>query len=287
MSSQEETTSGPDWGIGKASHFLTSRHSHPNAALDATQVHLPKPFVVCVVGASRGIGAGIAYSYARAGASSIVLSSRRVSGLEETGSKCRQISPNINIEIVPCDITSPESVASLSKRIQAVYGRLDAVAVNSGYSGPVVLRLTETDPTTFFNATNVNYLGTFYCAKYLTPLLLATEGGAKTLLIVSSLAAALVRGPIANSQYCVSKTAQLKLVEHIHEQYHQEGLATYAVHPGSVLSEMAGETTPEVFRPYLTDSPDLCGAFCVWLTKDGDKRAWLSGSLVSANWDVD
>lgn len=48
---------------------------------------------------------------------------------------------------------------------------------------------------------------------------------------------------------------------------------------------MADETTPDEFRPYLTDSPDLCGAFCVWLT--GGDRGWLSGRLVSAKWDVD
>lgn len=30
----------------------------------------------------------------------------------------------------------------------------------------------------------------------------------------------------------------------------------------------------------LTDSPDLCGGFVVWLTKG--KRDWLSGRYVSA-----
>jgi hypothetical protein len=29
----------------------------------------------------------------------------------------------------------------------------------------------------------------------------------------------------------------------------------------------------------------LCGAFCVWLSKE--KRMWLNGRLVSATWDVD
>jgi hypothetical protein len=35
----------------------------------------------------------------------------------------------------------------------------------------------------------------------------------------------------------------------------------------------------------LTDDVGLCGAFCVWLSKE--KRMWLNGRLVSATWDVD
>jgi hypothetical protein len=68
-----------------------------------------------------------------------------------------------------------------------------------------------------------------------------------------------------------------------------------------VNTEMADSTTPESFRPCeliacgravweltlldLTDHVDLCGAFCVWLTRE--RRAWLSGRLLCATWDVD
>lgn len=281
-------TSKTNWGTRGTGQFTATSHAKPYDAIDPSQTTLPKPFVICIVGASRGIGAGIAYAYTKAGATGLVLASRRISGLEETAAECKRINPDVETEIIPCDITSPESVEALASKIHSRFGRLDVVAVNSGYSGPVVLKITDTDPTTFSNATNVNYTGTFLCAKYLIPLLLSTPSGAKTFLAVSSLGSLIVRGPIANAQYCVSKLAQLKLVEHIHEQYHeQEGLAVFAVHPGAVMSEMADETAPEEFREFLTDSPDLCGAFCVWLTKDGGReRRWLSGRLVSAKWDV-
>ena len=35
----------------------------------------------------------------------------------------------------------------------------------------------------------------------------------------------------------------------------------------------------------LTDTPELCGGFVVWLTKG--QRTWLNGRYVSADWDVD
>ena len=286
--SQTPRSSRPqDWGTGAIGKCIEKQHHDVYPAIDATKTVLPKPYVVCIIGASRGIGAGVAISYAKAGATGLILASRRLSGLQETANECKNLNPRAEVEVVACDITSAQSVASLAAVTKAKFGRLDAVVVNSGYSGPVVLNVTEIDPSTFQNAINVNYVGTFHCAKYLMPLLLERENGAKVFIAVSSMASLLIRGIIANTQYCVSKAAQLKLMEHIHEQYMDEGLLSFSIHPGAVASEMAEETTPDAFRPYLVDSPDLCGAFAVWLTKDGKKRDWLCGRLVSANWDVE
>ena len=285
--SQQAAPRPEDSGVAAVNQFIIGSRHEVYPALDATKVKLSRPFVVCVVDASRGIGAGIAFSYAKAGASGLILASRRTSGLEDTAAKCKSFAPGIEVEIVSCDITSSESVVALAKTTKVRFGRLDVVAVNSGYSGTVVLKVTETDPDTFQNAINVNYVGTFLCAKYLIPLLLATEGGAKAFIAVSSLAALLIRGEIANTQYCVSKAAQLKFMEHIHEQYAEEGLSSFSVHPGAVPSEMADDTAPESFRKYLIDSPELCGAFIVSLTKDMSKSAWMRGRLLSANWDID
>ncbi|TKA29485.1 hypothetical protein B0A50_03498 [Salinomyces thailandicus] len=275
-----------DWGMGTVNAPFKTLHNEVYPAIEPTSVQLPQPFVVCIVGASRGIGAGIAYNYAKAGATGLVLASRRTSGLESTAAECKKLNPDLKIEIVSCDISSAESVAALADRTKSAFGgRLDVAAINSGYSGPMAGKLDQTDPATFQNAINVNYVGTFLCAKYLIPQLLATEGGAKAFVVTSSLATLIVRGPFANAQYSVSKAAQLKLLENVHEQYHEQGLNAFAIHPGGVKSEMAEESAPE-FVQYLTDHPDLCGACAVWLTKDDQKR-WLSGRLVSANWDVD
>lgn len=37
----------------------------------------------------------------------------------------------------------------------------------------------------------------------------------------------------------------------------------------------------------LTDSPNLPGAFCVWLTQNQDRVKHLSGRFLSSKWDVD
>lgn len=275
-----------DWGTAGLSTFVPTSHSQIYPSIDPTAVSLPKPFVACIVGASRGIGAGVAYAYAKASATGLVLASRRVLGLEFTAATCKMMKPAIDIEIAECDITSASSVSALADKTMQRFGRLDVVVVNSSYSGPVVLKLTDTDPATFQQASNVNYTGLFLCAKFLIPALLQARDGAKNFIAVSSNAAMIVRGPIANSQYCVSKLAQLKLMEHIHEQYREQGILSWSVHPGAVHSEMAAQTTPEVFKPHLTDSAELCGAFCVWLTSTATEKQWLCGRLLSAKYDV-
>jgi NAD(P)-dependent dehydrogenase (short-subunit alcohol dehydrogenase family) len=274
-----------DWGLGGLATFVQTSHAEVYPAIDPTSVKLPQPSIVCVVGASRGIGAGIARAYAKASATGLVLASRRTSGLEATAASCKQFNPNVEVEIVECDITSASSVPELAKRIKVRFGRLDVVAINSGVSGPVVTKLTDTDPLTFEQAIHVNYTGLFLCAKFLLPVLLETQGGAKNFITVSSFAALIIRGPFANAQYCVSKLAQLKMMEHMHEQYHDEGLLSWSVHPGSVDSELTA-VTPKPFKAYLTDSPELCGGFCTWLSSAGREKAWLCGRLVNAKYDV-
>ena len=38
-------------------------------------------------------------------------------------------------------------------------------------------------------------------------------------------------------------------------------------------------------RRVLVDDVELCGGYCVWLTKE--KREWLSGRYVCSEWDTD
>jgi NAD(P)-dependent dehydrogenase (short-subunit alcohol dehydrogenase family) len=276
-----------DWGTNGLQTFVEKQTTD---GPDASQVKLPSPFVVVVIGASRGIGAGIAESYAKAGATGIVLAARRMSGLETTAANCKKLNSSSQVEIVSCDITKASDVENLAKEIDRLFGRLDVAVVNSGYGGTFATGLLGTDPWEFNNASNVNYVGTFHCAKYLLPILLATKDGARAFIAVGTLGAGVVRGPIANATYCVSKAAQVKLMEHVHEQFHSQGINVVTVHPGAVKSEMA-ESAPPEFQPFLVDSPHLCGNFCVWLTKDGEEgreeKKWLSGRMVSATWDID
>lgn len=42
---------------------------------------------------------------------------------------------------------------------------------------------------------------------------------------------------------------------------------------------------PEVMMPYLVDTPELAGDTICWL--GAERREWLGGRYVSANWDME
>ncbi|XXH02101.1 hypothetical protein Hte_008467 [Hypoxylon texense] len=268
--------------------FIGKHHSAIYDLTDPSQLKLPPNYVVCILGASRGIGEHIAYAYAAAGASGIILASRPSSqdSLSAVEHKARSLNAHATIKTAACNLTSSSSVADLANMIEAEFQRLDTVVVNAGFAGPITLHVDEGDPAHFKTCTDVNYLGPYQAAHWLLPLLRHTKGGGKTFIVVSALAALITRGPIANVGYCVSKVAQMRLVEMIAEQYGKDGVLAVAVHPGAVKTKMA-EVAPEEFVPHLIDSPALCGGFCVWLCANKEQWQWMTGRFVCATWDIE
>ena len=251
-----------------------------------------------VTGSSRGIGADTARYLAQAGANVVINYRNKAPRAEKLATQLREL--GVQVLVVGADLTDPASVQAMFDEVARTFGALDILVLNSGYSGPVVLKLDEGDPQDFKDVFDVNVNGTYLVAHHFLPLL-RDGNDAKTFIVVNSLASLITSGHIANTAYCVSKLAQARLVEYVAEQYGHEGVLAVAVHPGAVLTEMAAQTAPESMMPCrcaaftasntvltitdLTDDVGLCGAFCVWLSKE--KRMWLNGRLLSATWDVD
>ncbi|KAK8124152.1 NAD(P)-binding protein [Apiospora kogelbergensis] len=190
-------------------------------------------------------------------------------------SRARRFPRTAAVHVRHCDVASADSVADLARFVRATLagGRLDVLALNSGYAGAVQLRITDGAPGDgeWARAFAVNVQGTYHAAHHFVPLLLASGRGAKAFVVVGSM-------------------AQTRIVEHLACQFGAEdagGLLAVAVHPGAVLTESAARNTPDEFKPYLIDDPELCGAFCVWLTRNASSMRWLNGRLVSATWDPD
>jgi NAD(P)-dependent dehydrogenase (short-subunit alcohol dehydrogenase family) len=233
-----------------ATNFTKTQHKEASTVLDPKNNTFSSPINVLVIGASRGIGAGIVHAYAQASAANLILAARQSSldQVREVERRAKELAPSVNTECLDVDITSPTSVAQLSKTIKEHYGRLDVLVLNSGYSGPVVLKIDEGDPKDFQDVFDVNVIGTYNVAHHFVPLL-RESNGAKTFIVVGSFAALITSGDIANTAYCISKFAQARFVELLSEQYGSNGILSIAVHPGAVNTEMADKTTPDSFRP--------------------------------------
>lgn len=238
-----------DARLAAADGFTTSSQSKVPAELDPKLTKFPSGYTACIIGASSGIGEHTAYAYATASATNVILASRDMTSLANVAKQAKQLNGSGTVEVQACDVASAVSVEKLAEFIKSKFGRLDAVVLVSGYAGPVTLRIDEGKPEWVQQAFNTNTMGTYHVAHYLMPLLLSSSNGAKTFVAIGSFAGCIRRGPIANTGYCVSKMAQIRLIEFLNEQYGSKGLLAVCMHPGAVLTPMAQGNTPEEFMP--------------------------------------
>ena len=85
--------------------------------------------------------------------------------------------------------------------------------------------------------------------------------------------------------YNISELATHRLIEAVAEGYGSEGVLAFAVHPGIVATMPPPIGMAPEARAWAIDDVGLCGSFLLWLVKE--RREWLSGRYLSANWDVE
>ncbi|KAF2163105.1 hypothetical protein M409DRAFT_26551 [Zasmidium cellare ATCC 36951] len=268
-------------------NFTSTLHSSVPASLKPENQTLPEGLVICITGASRGIGAEIAKMFAETGAAGLVLTARTREALKDTAETCSRLARNkaLKISTVAMVVDSEEDVKRLASHIHDEFnGRLDVLINNAG--------LVSTDPTAFSkiedmnlsqvqDIMNVNYTGRFLTTKYLLPILKTST--AKTIVDVSSIGSHFTGGgPVA---YNISALAGNRLTEWIADTYGSEGVVCYSVHPGMVGNAKPPPGMPAEVNDKCGDEADLCGAFLVWLLRE--RPEWLSGRYLSATWDVE
>ena len=116
--------------------------------------------VAVVTGAGTGIGKAAALALLREGYG-VVLAGRRPQPLEETASES---GAGKRALAVPCDVSKPDAVDALFKRVMEVFGRVDVLFNNAGTNvrGVLFEDLTYEQWTT---VVNVNFTGMFLCAQ--------------------------------------------------------------------------------------------------------------------------
>lgn len=263
-------------------------HSSAPAALAPSSQKLPTPFVVAIVGGSRNIGAESAKAFAAAGATGILITGTNEEALSETKANVEAADTASDLKVVAlkADAGDTASAQLIADAVESTYGRLDVLVNNaatlsvdaSAFAKPHDININNIEKTM-----QVNYVGKFSTAKTLLPLLLKTDG-AKTIVNITSAMSHV--GAVGAIGYNISELAVNRLTEALAQAYAADGLLVHCLHPGIVatMPPPIGMEAPEA-RAMATDDVALCGAFLVWLVKE--KRDWLNGRYVSANWDVD
>jgi 3-oxoacyl-[acyl-carrier protein] reductase len=200
--------------------------------------------VAVITGAGRGIGAAIALELARLGATA-VLSGRTRSTLD---SAARAIADaGGKAEVVPCDVTSLQSVDTAAKQVEASFGRVDILVNNAGiggFGGP----LHQLPPDAWDAILNTNLRGVFYMTRAFAPMMIRARSG--HLINISSLAGknALPNG----AAYAASKWGLNGLSYSMAEELRGYNIRVAVICPGSTNTELsphAGKDHSKMLQP--------------------------------------
>lgn len=191
-----------------------------------------RPFqgkVVCIAGASRGIGKSLAGAFAEQGANLTLLA--RSNDLDRTGEELS--SQGRNPLALKCDVTDYESVANAAAEVQKKWGRID-VLVNTaavlGATGP----LWTTDPAQWASAVNVNLLGTYHTMRAFLPGMVEARRGK----VVNFAGGGAAYGYPMFSPYAASKAAVVRLTETVAAECAPYNVTVNSVAPGAIDTEL-------------------------------------------------
>lgn len=262
--------------------FTPTIHNDTYPSIDPTKANLQGKSVL-ITGASKGVGRATALSFAKAGASPIIIAARSsltslVPELKSAAQKANRSEPKVIT--LKLDVTDESSVAAAVETIAKDFKNLDILINNAGYLESPWLPVAQSTPTDWWASMTTNIKGTYLVTRAFLPLVLASS--AKTVLNISSVGAHRI-APGA-SAYQTAKLAICRFTEFLVVEYGKEGLIALAVHPGGVKTELANGM-PEWMHKVLIDEPELSADSMVWLV--GERREWLSGRYVSCTWDVD
>ncbi|MGA8430232.1 MAG: SDR family NAD(P)-dependent oxidoreductase [Candidatus Sulfotelmatobacter sp.] len=200
--------------------------------------------VALITGAGRGIGAAIAGSLCRLGATA-VLCGRTRPPLDATAKAIA--SAGGRAEAVPCDVSDLASVEAASRQVQNSLGRVDVLVNNAGIGG-FRHPLHELPPDAWDEILNINLRGVYYMIRAFAPMMMAAGSG--HIINISSLAGknALPNG----AAYAASKWGLNGLTYSVAEELRGHNIRVSVICPGSVdteLSPHAGKDHAKMLQP--------------------------------------
>lgn len=235
---------------------------------------------VLITGASRGIGADTARTFAAAGAN--------VALVARSGDAITALANEIGAQAIaiPCDVSDYDAVAGAVDQTVAKFGGLDVLIGNAGVIEPIS-HLATADPAEWGQVIDINLKGIFYGMRAALPVMLAAGKG--SILTISSGAA---HGPVeAWSHYCASKAAAAMLTRCVDKENGAAGIRAMGLSPGTVATQMQREIKASGINPvsqldWSDHIPaDWPARALLWMCSDA-ADAWLGQEISLRDPDI-
>ena len=184
--------------------------------------------VVCIAGASQGIGRSLASAFAERRASLALLA--RSPEIQEVGA---ELSSSTDVLPMQCDVSDYRAVEKVASAVHQRWGRIDVlinVAAILGATGP----LWTSDPLEWASAVNVNLIGTYHTMRAFLPAMIEARQGK----IINFAGGGAAYGYPTFSAYAASKVAVVRLTETLAAECASYNVQANAVAPGAIETQM-------------------------------------------------
>jgi 7-alpha-hydroxysteroid dehydrogenase len=226
-------------------------------------------YVALVTGAGRGIGAGIAQTYARAGAD-LVLVARTATDLGDVAAAVRAMGRTALV--IPADLTDVPQAVKIIERVIAERGRLDILVNNAG--GAMPASYLDTTPEALDEAFHFNVAAPFELTKRATPYLL-DSGRGSVVNITSRMDRLTARGMVT---YGTVKAAFTQLTRLLAVEL-APGVRVNGIAPGVVETDALKEALTDELRTRIVSATPLHRLSTV--TDVANAARWLASPAAS------
>ena len=214
-----------------------------------------KDKIVCVTGASGGIGRGLAEMFLAEGA--IVA----ISDLTLPNDTASELGAHAYV----CDVSSEDSVQSFISDVESQHGAIDVYVSNAGVgsgNGQFVAGATN---ESWESAWQVNVMGSVYAARALMPGWVKRGSGR---FVVTASAAGLLN-QIGSASYSCTKHAAVSFAESIAIEHGDQGIKAHCICPQYVRSNMTkGMPMAEGSQDGLLEPEDVAQALKAAIISD-------------------
>ena len=203
---------------------------------------------VLITGGSRGIGRGLALSFAKAGYHVAVNCVEQAASADAVAHEAKaQGAPDA--AAFPADIRDSAQVAGLIDAVMTRWGRLDVLVNNAGITRDhTILNMSDADWT---DVLAVNLTGTFWCLRAAASVMIRQSGGA----IVNIASIMGLRGGFGNANYSASKAGVIALTKSAARELGRFDVRVNAVLPGFHETDMSAPLPADRRQKLLAEHP--------------------------------
>lgn len=236
--------------------------------------------IILVTGAGDGIGKVAAKTYAKLGAT-VILLGRTVAKLEAVydeiiAAHAQQSEPVPEPAIVPLDLNgaTPGHYQQMADTIDSQFGKLDGVLHNASVLG--LIQPFEQIPEKEFNEVmQVNLNSTFFMTQALLPVM--KKAPKASMIFTSSTVGS--QGRAYWGTYAISKFATEGMMETLADEFSNSALRFNCINPGATRTQMRAKAFPAEDVNAIKTAQDIMPLYCYLMD---DSSASITGKTIKA-----